>query len=102
MNSTPEPINSGAEPQASAPPDPTSSSPNQPERRSRSKIAQLPKVLRDRVNTMLDDGLPYKLIIEKLEHSTAPPLPYPISEMTLSRWKDGGHQRHLAEQERQA
>jgi len=31
------------------------------------KIAQLPKVLRDRINTMLDDSLPYGQIVEKLE-----------------------------------
>ncbi len=72
---------------------------SKPERRSRAKIAQLPKVLRDQINSMLDDGAPYDLVIEKLQHSD-PPLPYPISEMNVSRWKDTGYQRHLAQQER--
>src|SRR5437660_1685386 len=68
--------------------------------RPHDKIARLPKVLRDQVNAMLDDGIPYNLIIAKLQQSTDPPLPYPISEMAISRWKDGGYQRHLAQQER--
>jgi len=74
----------------------------EPEQRGRGKIAQLPKVLRDRVNTLLDDGLPYGRLIEELQKSKDPPLPYPISEMNLSRWKDGGYQQHLAQQERVA
>src|SRR5712671_928686 len=72
------------------------------QRRSRSNIAQLPKVLRDLINSMLDDGAPYGLIVEKLEQSTDPPLPYPISEMNISRWYDTGYQDHLAQQERLA
>src|SRR5438093_6904639 len=72
------------------------------ERRSHSKIAQLPKVLRDLINRMLDDGAPYARIIEKLEQSTDPPLPYPISEMNISRWYDTGYQHYLAQQERLA
>jgi len=63
------------------------------------KIAQLPKALRDQINSMLDDSLPYAQIIEKLQQSTDPPLPYPISEMNLSRWKEKGYQRYLAQQE---
>jgi len=68
--------------------------------RPHDKIARLPKVLRDQVNAMLDDGIPYNLIVTRLQQSTDPPLPYPISEMNISRWKDGGYQRHLARQER--
>src|SRR5580765_8621041 len=60
-------------------------------RRPRGKIANLPKVLRDRVNAMLDDGFTYGQIIEKLKQSTDPPLPYPISEMNLSNWEDHGY-----------
>src|SRR5437660_1304840 len=33
--------------------------------RGNGKIARLPKILRDQVNHMLDDGVPYKAIIEK-------------------------------------
>jgi len=75
---------------------------SEPKRRSRSNIAKLPKVLRDLLNSMLDDGAPYALIIEKLQQSTDPPLPYPISEMNISRWYDTGYQGHLAQQERLA
>src|SRR5437773_2060365 len=73
-----------------------------PKRRSRSNIAKLPKVLRDLINSMLDDGAPYGLIVEKLQQSTDPSLPYPISEMNISRWYDTGYQDHLAQQERLA
>ena len=68
------------------------------EHRGHGKIAQLPKALRDQVNDMLDNGFPYARIIEKLQASD-PPLPYAISEMNLSRWKDNGYQRYLAKQE---
>ncbi len=73
-----------------------------PKRRSRSNIAKSPKVVRDLINSMLDDGAPYGLIVEKLQQSTDPPLPYPISEMNISRWYDTGYQDHLAQQERLA
>jgi hypothetical protein len=68
------------------------------EHRSNGKIARLPKVLRDLVNTMLDDGATYKAIIQKLNESTDPPLPYPILEINISRWKDNGYQRYLRQQ----
>ena len=71
------------------------------EHRGHGKIAQLPKPLRDQINAMLDDGFSYPRIIQKLKHAQ-PPLPYPISEMNLSRWHDRGYKRHLAQQERQA
>src|SRR5437588_9553699 len=101
MNSQPE-MNT-AEP-APAGPDstPLAQDGSEPKRRSRSNIAQLPKVLRALINSMLDDGAPYALIIEKLQQSTDPPLPYPISEMNISRWYDTGYQGHLAQQERLA
>jgi hypothetical protein len=67
--------------------------------RGNGKIARLPKVLRDQVNRMLDDGLSYKAIIEKLEQSTDPPLPYKLLEINISRWKDNGYQRYLRHQE---
>src|SRR5215510_3118570 len=34
--------------------------------------------------------------------STNPPLPYPISEMDISRWKHSGYLRYIARQERLA
>src|ERR1051326_8515469 len=69
------------------------------EHRGNGKVARLPKVLRDQVNHMLDDGFSYKAIIEKLEQSTDPPLPYKLLEMNISRWKDNGYQRYLRHQE---
>src|SRR4051794_9805660 len=63
------------------------------------KIAKLPKSLRDLINSSLDDGLPAKEIIQKLESSTNPPLPYPISEANISRWKTSGYMRYLAHQD---
>ena len=67
--------------------------------RGNGKIARLPKILRDQVNHMLDDGVPYKAIIEKLEQSTDPPLPYKLLEINISRWKDNGYQKYLRHQE---
>jgi hypothetical protein len=64
------------------------------------KIAQLPKKLRDLINSLLDDSVPYPRIVERLQQSTDPPLPYPISEMNISRWKTSGYLRYLAQQER--
>jgi hypothetical protein len=63
------------------------------------KIAKLPKPLRDLINSSLDDGLPAHEIIQKLQASTNPPLPYPISEANISRWKNTGYLRYLAHQE---
>jgi hypothetical protein len=63
------------------------------------KIAKLPKPLRDLINSSLDDALPAKEIIQKLEASANPPLPYPISEANISRWKTTGYQRYLAHQD---
>jgi hypothetical protein len=48
---------------------------------------------------MLDDGFTYKTIIQKLNESTEPPLPYPLSEMNISRWKDNGYQKYLRQQD---
>jgi hypothetical protein len=53
-----------------------SSSPSPPDKPPHRKVAQLPKVLRDQINAMLDDGVPYKLIIDKLQQCTDPSLPY--------------------------
>src|ERR1043166_5514838 len=41
----------------------------------------------------------HRKIASRLQQSTDPPLPYPISEMDLSRWKNGGYLRYLAAQE---
>ncbi len=66
------------------------------------KIAQLPRPLRELINSMLDDACPARQIIAKLQASTDPPLPYPISEMNISDWRNTGYRRYLAQQERVA
>src|SRR5437867_9078357 len=66
------------------------------------KIAKLPKPLRDRINSLIEDSVPAREIIAKLQASADPPLPYPISQVNLSDWKNTGYQRHLAQQERLA
>ena len=66
------------------------------------KIAKLPKPLRDLINSMLDDGASGPEIIARLQASTDPPLPYPISEMDISRWRATGYARYLAQQDRMA
>jgi hypothetical protein len=92
MNTTPE------SPTTSTP-DVTILPPTETDHRGNGKVARLPKVLRDQVNRMLDDGFSYKAIIEKLEQSTDPPLPYKLLEINISRWKDNGYQRYLRHQE---
>src|SRR2546423_5553877 len=66
------------------------------------KIGKLPKPLRDVINSMLDDAASAPAIIEKLNQSTDPSLPYPITEMDISRWKRSGYLRYVALQERLA
>src|SRR6266850_8526548 len=66
------------------------------------KIAKLPKPLRDVIYSILDDSLPARQIIAKLQASADPPLPYPISEVNISDWKNTGYRRYLAQQERLA
>src|SRR5436190_24326443 len=66
------------------------------------KIAKLPKPLRDLINSMLDDAASGPEIIQKLNQSTDPSLPYPIAEMDISRWKHSGYLRYVARQERLA
>lgn len=65
------------------------------------KIAKLPKPLRDLINSCLDDALPAREIIAKLQ-AADPPLPYPISEVNISDWRKTGYQRYLQQQERLA
>jgi hypothetical protein len=83
-------------------PDSEPAPPNQEDQSHHRKVAKLPQSLRDQINSMLDDSIPYHQIISTLEASTNPPLPYPINPMDLSRWKNGGYLRYLAQQERLA
>src|SRR5438093_1313454 len=66
-----------------------------PRRRHRTdKIARLPSAMRASINHMLDEGLPYKEIIQKLgEHGKN------LSKQNLSRWKQGAYQDCLYDQQ---
>ncbi len=58
--------------------------------RRNGKVARLPAELRAKINLMLDDGLPYKTIIEKLGPAGAH-----LNEDNISNWRLGGYQDHL-------
>ncbi|HWX18672.1 MAG TPA: hypothetical protein VN578_02085 [Candidatus Binatia bacterium] len=64
------------------------------------KVARLPASTRDLINGMLEDGLSYPAIIDKLQ--TAGCLPYPLSEMNLSNWYHGGYRDWLLNKSKRA
>jgi len=61
--------------------------------RRNGKVARLPAVLREQINQMIDDGFPYKTIIEKLGDSGKH-----LNEDNLSSWRLGGYQDYLTAQ----
>jgi hypothetical protein len=61
---------------------------------SNGKIARLPNALRDRINTMIRDCVPYKTIIKTL----GKPVRH-INERNFTNWKKHGHKHWLKEQE---
>jgi len=69
-----------------------------PRRRRMGKIAGLPAPIRDQINHLIQDGVPYHVIIEKLQSPDTPPLPRALTENNLSDWKDGGYQDWLDDQ----
>src|SRR5437016_4838627 len=58
--------------------------------RRNGKVARLPIDLRDQINRMLDDGVPYKAIIEKLGEAAKH-----LNEDNISNWRLGGYQDYL-------
>src|ERR1043166_31662 len=68
---------------------------SRPRRRYRTdKIARLPKAVRDSINQMLDEGLAYKEIIQRLgEHGKH------LNKQNISRWKQGPYQEYLKDQD---
>jgi|ERR1043165_315690 hypothetical protein len=60
---------------------------------SNGKIARLPKDLRDRINTMIRDNIPYATIIETLGKSVRH-----INERNFTNWKSHGYLDWLKEQ----
>ena len=65
------------------------------ERRGNGRIARLPNDLRDRLNQMLLNGVPYKGIIAALNLA-----PLGINKDSLSNWKKGKHKLWLLQLER--
>jgi hypothetical protein len=62
-------------------------------RRRNGNVARLPKEIRQRINEMLDDGVPYNRIIENLgDHGKE------LNADIMYRWKIGGYQDYLNEQ----
>jgi hypothetical protein len=62
-------------------------------RRRRGKVARLPFALRQQINLMLDDGVPYKTIIQKLGDAGKH-----LSEDNIGNWRTGGYQDYLKAQ----
>jgi len=63
------------------------------ESRRTGKIARLPKATRDMINHMLDDGLPYHVIIDELGEAGEG-----LNTQNLTNWKQGGYQDYLEQQ----
>jgi hypothetical protein len=66
----------------------------QPSSRRNGKIARLPKETRDMINRMLDDGLPYHVIIDELGE-----VGEGLNTQNLNNWKQGGYQEWVKNQE---
>lgn len=61
--------------------------------RRNGKIARLPAATRDILNRMLDDGLPYKVILDELG-----PHGQGLNTQNITNWVHGGYQDYLAHQ----
>ena len=61
------------------------------------KIGRLPPELREQVNLMIYEGIPYAIIIQKLGDAGKGLKPY-----HLTRWRKGGYQEWLKDQQRRA
>ena len=61
--------------------------------RRNGNVARLPKPLRDKINAMILDGVPYPTIIQSLGENGKH-----LNCMNLSRWRKGGYKDWLAEQ----
>jgi len=66
----------------------------QPSARRNGKIARLPKATRDMINKMLDDGLPYHVILDEIGEAGEA-----INTQNLTNWKQGGYQDWLKQQD---
>jgi len=66
----------------------------QPSSRRNGKIARLPKETRDMINRMLDDGLPYHVVIDELGE-----VGEGLNTQNITNWKQGGYQDWVKNQE---
>src|SRR5256885_1610728 len=66
----------------------------QPSCRRNGKIARLPKETRDMINRMLDDGIPYHVIIDELGE-----VGEGLNTQNLTNWKQGGYHEWVKNQE---
>src|SRR5947207_591627 len=64
--------------------------PRQSKSRRNGKVARLPFAIREQINHMIEDGVPYKAIIQKLGEAGKH-----LNEDNLSTWRLGGHQDYL-------
>ena len=71
---------------------------NHGDHRGNGKISRLPKAIRDQVNTLICDGVPYPDIRRRFLDSGHAEFEH-ISEKNISNWKSAGYQRWLREQE---
>jgi len=62
--------------------------------RRNGKIARLPKESRDMLNRMLDDGLPYRVIIDELGEAGEG-----LNTQNITNWVQGGYQDYHKHQE---
>jgi len=53
-------------------------------------IARLPKSTRDMINLMLEDALPYRVILDELAETGSG-----LTAQSLAQWVQTGHQQHL-------
>src|SRR2546425_4644053 len=73
------------------PSDPTSTPPpTQDSAQLTAKIERLPKPARDMINLMLDDGLPYRVIIDELAEAGRG-----LTPQSLTQWLKSGYEDYL-------
>src|SRR5437879_12541339 len=58
------------------------------------KIDRLPKATRDMINLMLDDGLPYRVIIDELAETGRG-----LTPQSLTQWLKSGYEDYLKNRE---